>query len=103
MKRDDILKCMGECRREISDRFSVERVGLFGSAARNELRNDSDVDALVSLRGAATFDGYMGLQFYFEERFGRKDLVTERGLKPRVRPYLERDLIRVPWLATLVG
>ena len=97
MKRDDILSRLRERRREISKRFDVERVGLFGSAARDELREDSDVDVLVSFRGRATFDGYMGLKFYLEELFGRKvDLVTEKGLKPRARSHVERDLIRVP-------
>jgi len=97
MKRDDILSRLRERRREISERFGVERVGLFGSAARDELREDSDVDVLVCFRDQATFDGYMGLKFYLEELFGRKvDLVTEKGLKPRARPHVERDLIRVP-------
>jgi hypothetical protein len=97
MKRDDILSRLRERRREISERFGVERVGLFGSAARDELREDSDVDVLVSFRDQATFDGYMGLKFYLEELFGRKvDLVTEKGLKPRARTHVERDLIRVP-------
>ena len=62
MKRDDILSRLRERRREIAERFGVERVGLFGSAARDELREDSDVDVLVSFRGHATFDGYMGLK-----------------------------------------
>jgi len=97
MKRDDILSRLRERRREISERFGVERVGLFGSAARDELREDSDVDVLVSFRDQATFDGYMGLKLYLEELFGRKvDLVTEKGLKPRARTHVERDLIRVP-------
>ena len=79
MKRDDILSRLRERRREISERFGVERVGLFGSAARDELREDSDVDVLVSFRDQATFDGYMGRKFYLEELFGRKvDLVTEK-------------------------
>jgi uncharacterized protein len=97
MKRNDILNRLRERRREISDRFSVEHLALFGSAARDELRDDSDVDVLVSFRGRATFDGYMGLKSYLEDLIGRKvDLVTETGLKPRARSYVERDLIRVP-------
>jgi hypothetical protein len=39
----------------------------------------------------------MGLKFYLEQLFGRNvDLVTEKGLKPRARTHVERDLIRVP-------
>ena len=97
MNRNDILNRLRERRREISDRFAVDHIGLFGSAARDELRDDSDVDVLVSFRGRATFDGYMGLKSYLEDLIGRKvDLVTETGLKPRARSHVERDLIRVP-------
>jgi len=96
MTRVDILNRLRERRSEISDRYSVERLGLFGSAARDELREDSDLDVLVSFRGRATLDGYMGLKFYLEDLFDRKvDLVTETGLKPRARSRVERDLIRV--------
>jgi predicted nucleotidyltransferase len=104
MKRDEILNRLRDSRREISDRFAVDHLALFGSAARDELGDDSDVDVLVSFRGRATFDGYMGLKTYLEDLIGRKvDLVTETGLKPRARPHVERDLIRVPWLAALSG
>jgi hypothetical protein len=97
MNRNDILNRLRERRREISDRFAVDHIGLFGSAARDELRDDSDVDVLVSFRGRATFDGYMGLKSYLEDLIGRKvDLVTESGLKPRAKSRVERDLIRVP-------
>jgi len=97
MKRSEILQRLRECQGEIAERFDVERVGLFGSAARDELGEDSDLDVLVSFRGAGTFDGYMGLKLYLEALCGRKvDLVTEKGLKPRARPYVEKDLIRVP-------
>jgi len=97
MTRNDILTQLSDRRREIASRFEVERLGLFGSAARDELRDDSDVDLLVSFRGRATLDGYVGLKTYLEGLLGRKvDLVTESGLKPRARAHVEQDLIRVP-------
>jgi predicted nucleotidyltransferase len=51
---------------------------------------------LVEFDGPATFAGYVGLADYLEQLLGRRvDLVTEKGLKPRARRYVERDLIRV--------
>lgn len=97
MNRNDILSHLRERRWEIANRFAVERLGLFGSAARDELRDDSDVDVLVAFRGKATLDSYISLKTYLEELLGRKvDLVTETGLKPRAKSHVERDLIRVP-------
>ena len=97
MNRDTILGQLRDHRAEIRERFSVERLGLFGSAARDELAEDSDVDVLVAFRGSPSYSAYLGLKRYLEQLVGRRvDLVTETGLKPRARPSVERDLIRVP-------
>ena len=71
-------------------------LAVFGSAARDELREDSDIDVLVAFEGAPTFDGYFDLKAFLERLLGRPvDLVTESGLKPRARRHVEQDLIRV--------
>jgi len=60
------------------------------------LRDDSDVDVLVEFEGAVTYDGYFKLQDNLEALLGRSvDLVTERGLKPRARKHVQKDLVRV--------
>ncbi len=91
-----VLAILTERQPEIARRFGVKRLALFGSAARGELRDDSDVDVLVEFDGPATFDGYFRLKDYLEALLGRTvDLVTERGLKPRAKRQVEKDLIRV--------
>lgn len=96
MTRSTVLQALQEHLPEIRLRFGVARLALFGSAARDELRPESDVDVLVAFEGAATFERYFALRDYLEELLARKiDLVTERGLKPRARRHVEKDLIRV--------
>lgn len=96
MNRVIILDLLNRHREEIRKRFSTKRLALFGSAARDELREDSDIDVLVAFEGPTTFKGYFDLKAYLEQLFGRQvDLVTEKGLKPRARRHAERDLIRV--------
>jgi hypothetical protein len=96
MRRDEALRILTEASPEIAGRFGVKRLRLFGSTARDEAREDSDVDILVEFAAPATFDGYFGLLHFLEERLGRSvDLVTEKGLKERVRPYVEKDAILV--------
>ena len=57
---------------------------------------DSDIDILVELE-APTFDGYMDLKFYLEDLFGRDvDLVMADSVKPRLRPYIAREVQYVP-------
>ncbi|MCU0934009.1 MAG: nucleotidyltransferase family protein [Thiobacillaceae bacterium] len=97
MRRDEALGILNKASPEIRSRFGVRQLRLFGSTARDEAREDSDVDILVEFDGPATFDGYFELLHFLEARMGcAVDLVTEKGLKDRVRPYVERDAIHVP-------
>lgn len=96
MDRATVLKLLTEHSDELRSRFGTRRLAVFGSAARDELREDSDIDVLVAFEGAPTFDGYFDLKAFLERLLGRPvDLVTESGLKPRARRHVEQDLIRV--------
>lgn len=80
---------------EIQD-FGVASLKLFGSHSRDQAREDSDVDFLVGFRSTVTFDRYMDLKSFLEALLERKvDLVTEGGLRPELRPYIEQDAVRV--------
>lgn len=95
MERDDVLTMLSAHREDL-DRFGVESLRLFGSVARGEASPGSDVDLLVSFSKTPTFSGYMRLRIFLEDLLGRKvDLITESGLRDRVRPSVERDAIRV--------
>lgn len=81
---------------EMQRRFGVLRLALFGSRARDQSRDDSDTDVLVSFDGAADSARYFGLQFYLEDLLGGPvDLVTEKALRPQLRPFVLRDAIHV--------
>jgi hypothetical protein len=96
MGRNEILRILSEHRAEI-ERFGAKSLALFGSFAREEASQQSDIDILVQFDGPPTFDRYMGLKIYLEDLLGvRVDLVTPRALKPRVRPYVEKEAIYVP-------
>jgi len=96
MNRDQVLSELRRHRQEIDQRFAIKRLSVFGSAARDELRDDSDVDVLVEFKSKATFDGYMDLKFYLETLLGRKvDLVTHDAVKPRMRPMIEQEAMHV--------
>jgi len=76
--------------------FGVRSLRLFGSVARGEADPGSDVDLLVDFEDTPTFSGFMQLKFFLEELLScRVDLVTEKGLRERVRPYVEMDAVRV--------
>ena len=96
MNKAAILEKLDEHSGEILDRSGAKHLSLFGSAARDELRDDSDIDVLVEFEQTATYDGYFDLKDFLEQSLGRRvDLVTEKGVKPRARRQVEKDLIRV--------
>ena len=87
---------LAERRQDIAVRFGVKQVALFGSAARDELNATSDVDVLVEFDGPTTAAAYMDLKFYLEDLLGRPvDLVTDKALRKELRPYVEKEMIRV--------
>lgn len=66
-------------------RLGVRRIGLFGSAARAEATDQSDLDFLVEL-DRKTFDAYMDVKELLERLFARRiDLVMADALKPQLR------------------
>ena len=96
MDRSHTLALLSEHKPVLAERFGVTRLALFGSVARGTALPCSDIDLLVEFDGPATPDRYFGVQFYLEDLFGRAiDLVTERALRPQLRPYVERDAITV--------
>jgi len=79
---------------DLCRRYRVRELLLFGSAARGEMRPDSDIDLLVEFLPNAVVGlvEHAGLMLDLEMLLGRKvDLVSKNGLKPRIRPYVLAD------------
>ncbi|MBI4774974.1 MAG: nucleotidyltransferase family protein [Deltaproteobacteria bacterium] len=89
----DAVKKIAAVRRELNERFSVMRIGVFGSCARGDESSESDVDIIVEL-AEPTFDNYMDLKFRLEEVLQRPvDLVLADTVKPRLRPIIEQEVV----------
>jgi predicted nucleotidyltransferase len=79
----------------IKDKYGVKRIGVFGSFARGEEREGSDIDILVEFtEGQKTFDNYMDLKYFLQDLFGRDvDLVTAQALKPQLKEDILHEVI----------
>jgi predicted nucleotidyltransferase len=96
MTRNETVEHLRKHKAVLAERFGVTRLVLFGSTARDEATAASDVDILVAFDGPATASRYFGVQFYLEDLLGRPvDLVTDKALRKRLRPFVERDAIAV--------
>ena len=96
MKQDtasSVVQRIAGMRLELSERFTVTRIGVFGSFARGEAGPESDVDILVELTDP-TFDHYMDLKFRLEDVLKRPvDLVMADTVKPRLKPIIDREVV----------
>lgn len=73
---------------DLCRRYHVRELSVFGSAARGEMRPESDIDLLVEFLPGAKVDlfDYSGLMLDLSKLIGRKvDLVSKKGLKPLIR------------------
>lgn len=96
MNRHTVLDLLRAHKATLSQRFGVTHLALFGSFARDQAADDSDVDILVRFDGPATSKRYFGVQFYIEDLLDRQvDLVTDKVLRAELRPCVEREAVNV--------
>ena len=95
--RDEALRLLSEHKRTLSERFGVLDVALFGSTARDEATEGSDVDILARFDESAENSRPYEAQSYLESVFGCPvDLVDDRNLRTEFRPYVEEDILMGP-------
>ena len=87
--KEDLLSLIRAHREQI-EAFGVSRLGIFGSFARGQPREESDVDVLVEfLPGHKTFNAFIHLAFFLEDLFGRPvELITPESLSPYIGPHI---------------
>ena len=85
-KRDEIL--------QICAKYGARNVRVFGSVARGEADEQSDIDLLVEFEPNRSLLDHAGLWVELQELQGVKvDVVSERGLKPRIRQRVLQEAI----------
>lgn len=93
LRRDDILTALRNGR-SLLDAFGVARLSLFGSFARDEGRDDSDVDLLVEFNRPIGLFEFVRLQRQLGELVGHQvDLVTAAALKPQLRDIILHEAV----------
>ncbi len=92
MRKKEVVELLRQNRDKLKE-FGVKRVGIFGSAVRDELREDSDIDLVVEFeKNRGGLRDFGGVVEFFETLFKREvDVLTPRGIESiRIKSIKER-------------
>lgn len=94
--KNEIIAILKEHKPALYAKYPLSELGLFGSYARGDNNEDSDIDILVDFKSRIDGFEYIRLAHEFEDLFNHKiDIVSRRAIKPDYLPYVERSLIYV--------
>jgi predicted nucleotidyltransferase len=85
MDKKEIIEIIQKRKSELTMRYGVKRLGLFGSYVKNQQRKKSDVDIIVQFSRDIDLFDFVDLREYLESQLNAKvDLVMESALKPNL-------------------
>ncbi|WP_456374743.1 nucleotidyltransferase family protein [Methanocaldococcus sp.] len=82
----EIKELLRKHKKELKEKYKVKSIAIFGSFARNEQKETSDIDILVEFYKTPDLIEFVDLKYYLENILGVKvDLVTKNALHPMIR------------------
>jgi uncharacterized protein len=86
MGREELIILLKECKKEISTKYGIVSLSLFGSRAQGDDRSDSDVDLLVEFETTPDLFRFIEMEETISSRIGFPvDLVRESVLRPELK------------------
>lgn len=96
MNKQEIIEFLVSHKQELNKKYGVTRIGLFGSYARDEAKEGSDIDIAVEIESKNKYRSFFELKRYLEKNFKNKvDLGIESTLKPIAKEYILKEMIYV--------
>jgi predicted nucleotidyltransferase len=96
MTKEYILNFLRTNKKLLKEKYQVSKIGLFGSYARDEAKDSSDIDIAVELKSKNSFRSFFSLLYFLENSFEKKvDLGIESSLKPLAKKKILQEIIYV--------
>ena len=93
---DQIINILTNQKKELEKKYPISELALFGSYARGDYNEHSDIDILVDFNERIDGFDYIRIAHELEDSLQYKiDLVSRKGIKPKYLPYVEKNLIHV--------
>lgn len=82
-----------ESKKVLQEQYGIEKIGYFGSYARNEQQQSSDLDIIIKLGRPIGLE-FLDIKYYLEEKIGVPiDLVTTNALKPQLKEQILKEVV----------
>jgi hypothetical protein len=96
MNSQDIVTRLKELKPIIITRYKVREISLFGSFARGEQEESSDIDLLTEFDDNADLFDLVGLELYLEDTFNRSvDIVSKQALRVELRETVLQEVVSI--------
>ncbi len=96
MNKTKILKILADLKGEIRQKYKAQVKGIFGSYARDEQKDTSDIDILVDFEEDADLFDFTGLALFLEEKLNlHVDVIPEKSLRKEIKSSVLKEVIRV--------
>ena len=96
MTKNELLETLTSLKHELKQKFGIEEIALFGSYARGEANDESDVDIAIITMKEKSYFTLISAMHYLEERLHKKvDLGFFDSIRPFVKRRIKDDLIYV--------
>lgn len=96
MNKTKTLKLLTDLKDEIRQKYKAQIKGIFGSFARGEQKETSDIDILVDFEEDADLFDFTGLALFLEEKLNLKvDIVSEKSLRKEIKSSVLKEVVRV--------
>jgi predicted nucleotidyltransferase len=96
MSKSELITALRHLNEEIRQKYKGRIIGIFGSYARGEETDQSDVDLLIEKEANVSLFVLGGMKIYLEEKLNKKvDIVTTSALREEIKPYIMNELIYI--------
>lgn len=96
MPDEEIINMLKKHKKKLCKKYNIESIGIFGSYARGEENQDSDVDVLVEYKITPGFFEFLDLEDELKSIFNKKvDLVTKPALKPLIKDKIIKEVVYI--------
>lgn len=96
MEREKIIQVINSQLPFLKERYNVKSLGIFGSIARNEANEESDIDIVVEFESPIGFLDFIRLEIFLTKILQRKvDLISKKAIKPVLKESILKEVIYV--------